>query len=698
MTTQPGQPEPPEAHDGASVDRLDDERHQWLLQSLAREGALRERAERSEAEIRTLIDTIPALAWTARADGWVDFYNRRWYEYTGTTATEMAGWGWQAVHDPVELPGVLARWRQSIETGEPFEMRFPLRAADGAFRWFLTRIQPLRDDDGQILRWFGTSADIDDQRRNEQRLAEAGQREAEGQARLIAILEQMPSGVMIAAAPSAELIYANQQARLIFRGPAADDVPATEFRARFTAWRPDGTIYDIADAPLARALRGETIRDLELHFRRPDGSHAVVRANAAPIRDARGDIVSAVTAYYDITAEKRLALEHERLYQEAGRARAEAESANRAKDEFLAMLGHELRNPLAPIVTALQVMEQHDAPGGRERQIIDRQVTYLTRLVDDLLDVSRLAAGKIELARQRVELADVVASAVELTSPMFEGRSHPPDVAVAQGGLALDGDPARLAQVVANLLSNAAKYSDPAARIQVTARRDAGDVVLCVRDHGIGIGPDLLPIVFDLFSQEHQAIDRARGGLGLGLAIVRNLVRLHGGSVAAHSEGVGLGSEFVVRLPGAAELPVTARRGEPASTRRARRTSRRVVIVDDNQDASELLADALIGLGHDVPIAHDGPSGLSRVTEVVPDVAFLDLGLPGMDGYELARRLRQQPGLERIRLIALTGYGDPAARLRSAAAGFDEHLVKPASLARIAEAIDRGAAAPDAAG
>ena len=698
MTTQPGQPEPAEAPGGASVDRLDDERHQWLLQSLAREAALRERAERSEAEIRTLIDTIPALAWTARADGWVDFYNRRWYEYTGTTAAEMAGWGWQAVHDPVELPGVLARWRQSIETGEPFEMRFPLRAADGAFRWFLTRIQPLRDDDGQILRWFGTSADIDDQRRNEQRLAEAGQREAEGQARLIAILEQMPSGVMIAAAPSAELIYANQQARLIFRGPAADDVPGGEFRARFTAWRPDGTIYEIADAPLARALRGETIRDLELHFRRPDGSHAVVRANAAPIRDARGDIVSAVTAYYDITAEKRLALEHERLYQEAGRARAEAESANRAKDEFLAMLGHELRNPLAPIVTALQVMEQHDAPGGRERHIIDRQVTYLTRLVDDLLDVSRLAAGKIELARQRVELADVVASAVELTSPMFEGRSHPPDVAVARDGLALDGDPARLAQVVANLLSNAAKYSDPAARIQVTARRDAGDVVLCVRDHGIGIGPELLPIVFDLFSQEHQAIDRARGGLGLGLAIVRNLVRLHGGSVAAHSEGVGLGSEFVVRLPGAAELSAAARRGEPASARRARRTSRRVVIVDDNQDASELLADALIGLGHDVRIAHDGPSGLSRVTEVVPDVAFLDLGLPGMDGYELARRLRQQPGLERIRLIALTGYGDPAARLRSAAAGFDEHLVKPASLARIAEAIERGAAASDAAG
>ncbi len=391
----------------------------------------------------------------------------------------------------------------------------------------------------------------------------------------------------------------------------------------------------------------------------------------------------------EIAARAALLLEHQRLYQEASAARAEAEAANRAKDEFLAMLGHELRNPLAPIVTALQVLEQRDADGGNERRIIDRQVKCLMRLVDDMLDVSRIAAGKIELTKQRVELSEIVARAVELTSPMFRARAHPPDVVVREHGLTVDGDPARLAQVVANVLANAAKYSDPGTPISVTGTRDEAYVTLRVRDRGIGISADMLPNVFELFTQERQALDRSQGGLGLGLAIVRNFVSLHGGTVEVHSAGVGRGSELVISLPAAAEQAVPPELGQARREATASRPHRRIVIVDDNRDASELLAGALTEMGHEVGLAHDGPSGLARVVELSPDVVFLDIGLPGMDGYALARRLRQHPGLEAVRLVALTGYGDSAAQQRSAAAGFDDHLIKPATLERIAALIER---------
>jgi PAS domain S-box-containing protein len=365
--------------------------------------------------------------------------------------------------------------------------------------------------------------------------------------------------------------------------------------------------------------------------------------------------------------------------------REAAESANRAKDEFLAMLGHELRNPLSPIVTALHLMKLQGPEGSeRARTVIERQVMHLIRLVDDLLDVSRIARGKVELKREVLELAEVVAKGIETVSPLLEERGHTLAVDVPRRGLLVNADPMRLGQVVMNLLTNAAKYTSSGGRITVRAQGVDDEVVLSVRDTGIGIAPDMLPHVFDLFVQERQAIDRSHGGLGLGLTIVRNLVERHGGSVSAHSEGLGRGSEFIVRLPAVARERASADARDAAaigaSAPGADSRGPRVLVVDDNEDAAEVLTLALTLKGYDTRVAHDAPTALRIAAEFLPDVAVVDIGLPVMDGYELASRLRDTPGLEGLRLIALTGYGQESDRRRSREAGFHYHLVKPADV------------------
>ena len=359
-------------------------------------------------------------------------------------------------------------------------------------------------------------------------------------------------------------------------------------------------------------------------------------------------------------------------------ARREAESANRAKDEFLAMLGHELRNPLAPIVTALQLMRLRNVPGAeRERMIIERQVKHVVALVDDLLDVSRIARGQVQLKRERIDIADIVAKALEMNAPAIEERRHVLNVHVPRG-LVVSGDAARLAQVLTNLLTNAAKYTDRAGTITITARLDHDHVEVVVADTGRGIAPETLPRVFDLFSQERQEIDRSEGGLGLGLAIVKSLVLAHGGTVEARSDGKGRGSEFMIRLPVDPHEATTSESAVVPSTQPAAR--RRILLVDDNADALELLAASLEALGHVTRVATSGSSALQVVADFHPDVVLLDLGLPVMDGFEVARRIRALPDGAKIELVAITGYGRDIDRQRTRAAGFDQHLVKPVAL------------------
>lgn len=388
--------------------------------------------------------------------------------------------------------------------------------------------------------------------------------------------------------------------------------------------------------------------------------------------------------------------EREALLADEQDAKADAQDANRAKDEFLATLGHELRNPLSPILTAVELMKLRGAR-SRETEVIERQVAYLARLVDDLLDISRIARGKIQVAKRPVEIASVVARAVEIVSPRLEQRKQRLALDVPRESLVVNGDAGRLAQVVSNLLDNASKYSDTETEIRLSAERSGDRVRLRVRDQGIGIPSDMLERIFDSFIQHGvscagSARRRPVCGLGLGLTIVRSLVELHGGSVSVRSEGPGKGSEFFVELP---LLTKEARESSaPAIDEHAMpvtgQQSRRVLLVDDNQDAANMLADALTELGHEVFVAKDGPTALAAAPEFRPEVALLDIGLPVMDGYELASRLRALPGARSdLRLIALTGYGQEGDRRRSERAGFAAHLVKPITLDGLMQAVGR---------
>ncbi len=384
--------------------------------------------------------------------------------------------------------------------------------------------------------------------------------------------------------------------------------------------------------------------------------------------------------------------ERQSLLEREQQARAAAEEANRAKDEFLAMLGHELRNPLSPILTSLNLMQMRGSDSfRRERDIIERQVHHLVNLVDDLLDISRITRGKIQLKLERIELITVVVKAIEMASPIIEQRMHHLIANVPAVGLLVEADPTRLAQVISNLLTNAGKYTEPGGNIWIRAEREenqnGGTIVLRVRDNGIGIGPAMLPRVFDLFSQGTRSLDRAQGGLGIGLTIVKSLVDLHGGSVEAHSEGMGKGSEFTMRLP-AAETSYAETSADDGATRKVEAsmqlmTRKKILIVDDNRDAAEILAEALDTSGYQTRVAYDGPSTLGMVDAFKPDVMLVDIGLPVMDGYELARQLRANPGLAGARLIAVTGYGQESDRRRALEAGFDEHVVKPIDLERL---------------
>jgi PAS domain S-box-containing protein len=412
-------------------------------------------------------------------------------------------------------------------------------------------------------------------------------------------------------------------------------------------------------------------------------------------RDGHGAEVEFISNVYEMDGKRviqcniRDISERRRMEQEIEQQAQELADLHRRKDEFLAMLSHELRNPLAPIVNALHLLrlQRNENPVQREaRDVIERQTARLTLLVDDLLEVSRITTGRIHLRRERVAVSGIVEQAVETVHPMIEQRRHGLTVSLPPEPLWLDADAVRMEQVVVNLLSNAAKYTDDGGCIWLTAQQEGDEATLRVRDTGVGVAPEFLPRIFDLFTQAERSLAHSQSGLGIGLSLVRAIVEMHGGRVEAHSAGAGQGSEFIVHLP-VAPSSVRQPAPPPADVAEPVTGSLRLLFVDDNADTRRITLKLLESYGYQTRTAHDGPSALETATEFLPDVALLDIGLPGMDGYEVAKRMRQEPILQNVVLVAITGYGLESDRRRSQEAGFDHHLVKPVDFQALLELL-----------
>jgi signal transduction histidine kinase len=450
--------------------------------------------------------------------------------------------------------------------------------------------------------------------------------------------------------------------------------------------------------PVEKVLREGRIVGLANHTAliARDGTEVAIEDSAAPIRDSDGTVAGAVMVFHDVIARRRAEADSERLYKAAQIEIANRESADaalrdadRRKDEFLATLAHELRNPLAPIRQAALISKAQGATEAQKRwshDVIDRQVQHMSMLLDDLLDISRVTRGRLALRMQSTNLASVIEAAVETARPAIDGKRHVLSVEIPTEPVQFTADPLRVAQVLSNLLTNAAKYTDPEGQIRLTAGCESGDVVIRVADTGIGISAAALPRVFNMFSQVHSTTDRSEGGLGIGLALARGLIDLHEGKLEARSAGLGCGSEFTVRLP---RRPVMeAQHGEsntPATSTVIRRC--RILIADDNRDSAETLAALLRMDGHEVTAVHDGPVALSAFREFKPEVALLDIGMPGLTGYEVARKMRQAASGASLTLIAITGWGQDVDKERAVAAGFDHHLTKPVDPRRLADLL-----------
>ena len=487
------------------------------------EGTLRE----SERRFHALTQAVPGFLWETDAEGLNTFMSEGWRAYTGMEAANTAGSGWAKALHPDDRKRAYREWRAVVDSPELFECRYRLRAADGSYRWFLTRSAPLSDSNGRVQRWVGSSTDID----------------------------------------------------------------------------------DIAQAQAALA------------------------------------------------------------------------AADRRKDEFLATLAHELRNPLSPIRNAVHVLKKKQTSENSDAALlamVDRQVDHLVRLVDELLEISRINRGLIELRKESVAVSDFLQHALETCQPLIEKNGHRLSVKLEDEPLWVFGDPLRLSQVAANLIDNAAKYTPPGGRIEIRAAREGDELALRVRDNGVGVSAEMMPQIFNLFVRAEGQARLSRGGLGIGLALARQFVLLHGGRLEANSDGAGKGSEFIIRLPLHRNPVVVAEPNEGDASDDVQ--TARVLVIDDDHDVADSFALLLETLGATVRTAYDGPAGVGAVAAFEPDLIFVDIGMPGVDGYETARRIRSHPRERRFLLVALSGWGQKEDRLRAQEAGFDLHLTKPAPI------------------
>ena len=632
----------------------------------ARRQQLEENLRQSEERFRIMANAIPQLAWMAKADGYIYWYNRRCFEYTGAAGQALEGWGWQSVVAPEALPGVLEQWKASIAAGQPLEMVFPLRGADGRLRRFLTRVQPLKDAQGRVVQWFGTNTDVEELKRAEQRLratfdnAAAGMVETDDQDCFVAVNGRL-----------CQMLGYRREELL---GRSVRELTDPEDRPR-------------TDALNAQLRAGHApMLQYEKRYLKRDGSPLWVQMAVSAVRDDAGRYCYSVGTVVDVSERKAAEAELRAAQASAERARAAAEEASKAKDDFLAVLSHELRTPLTPVVTALSMLQGDktlDGPTQERLEMVRRNVELEARLIDDLLDVTRIARGKIELERKPIRLCEVLDRAVEVIWPDIEARRLHFGVDIQDGPYIVEADAIRLQQVFWNLLRNAVKFTPHGGCVSVCARKLANSHVrVDVQDSGEGLEPEALGRIFNAFEQVERSVTRQFGGLGLGLAISKALVELHGGTIEAHSPGKGQGATFRVCLPLAAAPPQP--KAPPAATPSAVRALY-ILLVEDHGDTAKVMRQLLMMEGHTVEQAGDVATALELVHRHQFDLLISDLGLPDRSGLDLIRELRACGSI--LPAIALSGYGREEDIRRSREAGFAIHLTKPTSPAKLAEAI-----------
>ena len=609
-----------------------------ITQRRRTEEALREAQER----FRTFADTAPAMLWVTEPDGSCSFLSRGWFEFTGQTEVTALGFGWlDAVH-PEDRGAARAAFLRASKGRVPYAFEHRLRTADGSYRWVIDAGRPRLAGDGSFLGFIGSVIDIDDRKRAEERLD--------------MVVNSSEIGLWYCDLPFDELIW-NGKVKEHFGLSPDSRVTIDTF---YEHLHPEDR--ERTRVAIEQAIQQHTPYDIEYRTVGTDGRQRWIRAiGRTTYQDDRPIRFDGITL--DVT---------ERLMQ------AEAlREADRLKDEFLATLAHELRNPLAPLRNGLEIIKLAADDGTaveRAREMMERQLGQMVRLVDDLLDVSRISKGKLMLRRERTSLATLLRNAIETSRPLLDASRHELSMVLPDSPLYVDADVTRLSQVFANLLNNAAKYTPPGGRIVIHVTAGDEHAVVSIRDNGIGIPPEMLARVFEMFTQVRKAGETGETGLGLGLTIVEQLVRMHGGTVEARSGGAGKGSEFIVTLP---RLAVTSSTepglpaGEPSLA------TRRILVVDDNHDSAYTLAMMLELMGHETETAHDGRAALIAAERYKPDTILLDIGMPDLNGYEVAARLRQQAWGAKIVLVALTGWGQDRDKQRSRDAGFDFHLVKP---------------------
>ncbi|SFU52415.1 ATP-binding protein [Pseudoduganella namucuonensis] len=707
------------------------------------EGALRQ----SQEELQAMANSIPQLAWIARHDGAMVWYNERWYEYTGLSRDTAPAGAWDEVYDQECVPAIRQRWRESLQNGEPFEMEFPIRGADGQFRWFLSRANPVRDSAGHLLRWFGTSTDVDQVKRVQEALRDETN-----------VLELLNS--------TGNAMTSQRDLRSLLQ--EVTDACTRISGARFGAFFYNSTggggdalvLYTLSGLPqdpfahfphprataiFGPSMRGEGIVRIDDLLQDPrygknppyqgiPPGHPKVRSYlAVPVISRSGEVIGSLFFGHPepemfnerteriiggIAAQAGIAIDNARLYEAAQKAaeerkvlldsersaRAEAERTSQMKDEFLATLSHELRTPLTAILGWAQVLRRgsrDEADLHRGLQTIERNARAQAQLIEDLLDMSRITSGKVLLDMQILSPLTVVDAAVETVRPAADAKNITISRDYGAGGL-VAADPSRLQQVIWNLLSNAIKFTPKDGAVRITVGAGEGHITIAIADTGIGIRPEFLAHVFERFRQADSSTTRRHGGLGLGLSIVKHLVEQHGGTVAASSAGEGQGASFTVHLPLATNPPEWPRQPRPAAPPppAAPRDAAlpdlaglRVLVVDDEADARELIKRILGDCHASVSTAASAAEALALVESLRPALLVSDIGMPEVDGFELLAKVRAL-GPERggaVPAIALTAFARAEDRLRALETGFSDHVSKPVEPAELLDAVARAA-------